>query len=114
MSGELLDGCFKCRSRDSVHFVLVSTNSAGGKTWKIKCEKCGLTSIDESIRERLVKWWNDRTFKMPPDNIVNILKAVETMDETLEKKGKVNKNGLKENLAKIKEQLGITDQGGKE
>lgn len=107
MSEILLDACFKCRSRDSVGFVLVSTNKAGGQVWKIKCEKCGLTSVEESIKGRLAKWWNDREVMLQPDRWYFILKAIEDMEKTL--KGKTNKKQLIENLENIKKELGGID-----
>jgi len=106
---ELLEGCFKCHSRDTVGFVLMSTNSAGGKVWKIKCENCGLCSPEESLRPRLVKWWNERENIEPS---IEVLKAFEEIYRTLEKKGKTDATAIKENLAVVQQYFGITERGG--
>jgi len=105
-----LKPCLKCHSKN-VDFVLVSTNSKGGEVFKIKCESCGLTSVDESIKERLVNWWNDRKPAMPPDNF-NILVALGEVDKEIEKKGHVNKSALRDKLKTLQEELGIVDKGG--
>lgn len=104
MSEPLLDACFKCRSRDSVGFVLVSTNGTGGQVWKIKCGKCGLCSVEESLKDRLAKWWNDREAETQPEYILGILKIVANMRNALS--GKINKTNLKEHLEEIEKQLG--------
>ncbi len=108
---ELLEGCFKCRSRDSVGFVLMSTNSAGGKVFKIKCEKCGLCSPEESLRPRLVKWWNERKNIEPS---IEVLKAFEYIYRTLEKKGKTDTTVIRKNLAVVLLYFGINKTGGSE
>jgi len=109
MPKELLVGCFKCYSRDSVDFVLMSTNSAGGKVYKIKCENCGLCSPEESLRPRLVKWWNERENILPS---IEVLAAFEEIYRTLEKKGKTDAAAIKANLAVVQQCFGITERGG--
>lgn len=60
MAEPLLDECMKCGFQDYLEIVITSINGAGGETYKIKCNYCGLSSVEESSQERLERWWNFR------------------------------------------------------
>lgn len=62
MPEEKLEPCFKCQG-ESAEIKTVHVNRGGGETYQIICPDCGLRSFQESDKERLVQWWNDRPSK---------------------------------------------------